>query len=373
MAINLSKIKFSSIDEVSVIISPKQTNSGNQNVTFYDLSGNRVTKIPSGKRDIAIRNKCYLGLKAYKNSERWEPIDPNEVDKHLNDADFKVAHSLSEDNKQPQKRTSEEKLEDEIQAKIEENRSFRKYGKRIFPALLILGIILISVDWTVTGWIILICDLIYLGTLWQSPTNYADVKNSILEEREERKQKQLEAKKQKEEFEANFVVKKEDKFNQTISYQTYSRNYNHGSITISSPKVDGNTLWWMSAAISLVIKDNIEALSFNIVIDRMEDWIFLRQGQFQILIDGNPTNLDAVDIETKVGTREIAGDIKSSLKERVMYMFKEQLLEKIYTCKDLELRFTSGTGSITIESEEVKSFKELCDKFYEKVFINKSV
>ena len=69
MAINLSKIKFSSLDEVSVIISPKQTNSDNTKVTFYDLSGNRETKIPSGKRDIAIRNKCYLVLKAYKNSE----------------------------------------------------------------------------------------------------------------------------------------------------------------------------------------------------------------------------------------------------------------------------------------------------------------
>ena len=197
MAINLSKIKFSSLDEVSVIISPKQTNSETKKVTFYDLSGNRVTKIPSGKRDIAIRNKCYLGLKAYKNSERWEPVDPNEVDKYLNDSDFKVAHSLSEDNKQPQKRTSEEKLEDEIQAKIEENRSFRKYGKWIFPALLIFGIILISVDWTVTGWIILIGNLLYLGALWQSPTNYADVKNSILEER----QKEKEEKEEKERLE----------------------------------------------------------------------------------------------------------------------------------------------------------------------------
>ena len=49
MAINLSKIKFSSLDEVSVIISPKQTNSDNTKVTFYDLSGNRVTKYQVGK------------------------------------------------------------------------------------------------------------------------------------------------------------------------------------------------------------------------------------------------------------------------------------------------------------------------------------
>lgn len=90
------------------------------------------------------------------------------------------------------RRSSQEKLEDEIQAKIEENRNIRRKGKIIFPALFIFSIILIANDWSVLGWIVLICDILYLTVLWVSNTNYDTVKNSILEERQKKKEEQLE-------------------------------------------------------------------------------------------------------------------------------------------------------------------------------------
>ena len=90
------------------------------------------------------------------------------------------------------RRSSEEKLEDEIQEKIEENRNIRKKGKIIFPTIFIFSIILIANDWSFFGWTVLICDILYLLVLWVSNTNYDTVKNSILKEREEKKKEQLE-------------------------------------------------------------------------------------------------------------------------------------------------------------------------------------
>ena len=99
---------------------------------------------------------------------------------------------MSEKNTKPKRRSSEEKLEDEIQAKIEENGNIRRKGKIIFPAIFIFSIILIANDWSILGWIVLICDILYLLVLWVSNTNYDTVKNSILEERQVKKEEQLE-------------------------------------------------------------------------------------------------------------------------------------------------------------------------------------
>ena len=71
------EIKYAKISECSIIIKPKVSDNGI--VTFYDLEGNRATKIPSNKRDIAIENNCYLGLKKFKNSERWVPIKKSDI------------------------------------------------------------------------------------------------------------------------------------------------------------------------------------------------------------------------------------------------------------------------------------------------------
>ena len=87
-----TKINYISVNEVSVIIKPKIQKSDGK-IIFYDLSGNRVSKIPRGKRDISMENNCYLGLKKYNKTERWEPIKPDEVEKSINDDKFILNHS----------------------------------------------------------------------------------------------------------------------------------------------------------------------------------------------------------------------------------------------------------------------------------------
>tara|TARA_Y100001933_G_C18952595_1_gene544478 strand:+ start:27 stop:1481 length:1455 start_codon:yes stop_codon:yes gene_type:complete len=77
------KPTFVSVDNVSIIIKPKLPKTPDGKIIFYDLSGNRISKIPRKKRDISTGINCYLGLKKYKNCERWEPIDSKEVEKYL--------------------------------------------------------------------------------------------------------------------------------------------------------------------------------------------------------------------------------------------------------------------------------------------------
>ena len=92
---NETNIVYVSVNEVSVIIRPKIQKSDGK-IIFYDLSGNRVPKIPRGKRDISIDHNCYLGLKKYKNSQRWEPIRSVEVEGYLKNKKFILDHSTGE-------------------------------------------------------------------------------------------------------------------------------------------------------------------------------------------------------------------------------------------------------------------------------------
>jgi len=106
---NETNIVYVSVDEVSVIIKPKIQKSDGK-IIFYDLKGNRVPKIPRGKRDISVDNNCYLGLKKYKNTERWEPIKSDEVQKFLNDKKFILDHSISEEKSTKTQKIKKEKL-----------------------------------------------------------------------------------------------------------------------------------------------------------------------------------------------------------------------------------------------------------------------
>ena len=80
-----------------------------------------------------------------------------------------------------------------VEKKITENKAYRKAMYKIWPSLLILSIILISVDWPFLGWILLIADLLYGATWFVMPIEYEKVKTEILADLEEKRQAKLEA------------------------------------------------------------------------------------------------------------------------------------------------------------------------------------
>ena len=110
-------IKYVSTNEVSLIIKPKI--SEKNIITFYDLKGNRVSKIPVLKRDLSVELKCYLGLKQYKNVERWELVKSSDVNSQINNKNFIQIHSsksIGENNSEIKKKSS-------INEKKSENKS----------------------------------------------------------------------------------------------------------------------------------------------------------------------------------------------------------------------------------------------------------
>ena len=87
-------VKWFKPDEVGIIAKPKILKNGNFANTWYDLKGNRVFPT-SAKRSIAKENGgAYLGLKKYKNSERWELIKPENVDPYISDESFLNKHAM---------------------------------------------------------------------------------------------------------------------------------------------------------------------------------------------------------------------------------------------------------------------------------------
>jgi len=108
-----TKINYVSVNEVSVIIKPKIQKSDGK-IFFYDLNGNRVSKIQKGKRDISVEYNCYLGLKKYNNTERWEPIKSNDLQQFLNDKEFILNHSKPEKKLRSEEMSINKKLSKDI-------------------------------------------------------------------------------------------------------------------------------------------------------------------------------------------------------------------------------------------------------------------
>ena len=100
-------INYTPVNEVTVIIKPKVIPSprikGETETHFYDLSGNRVYKIPRTRRIICLENDCYLGLKG----EKWVTVDPKEVEKNVSSKNFVENHSIQKETLKSEKKSDE--------------------------------------------------------------------------------------------------------------------------------------------------------------------------------------------------------------------------------------------------------------------------
>tara|TARA_B100000902_G_scaffold250357_1_gene236931 strand:- start:413 stop:1981 length:1569 start_codon:yes stop_codon:yes gene_type:complete len=125
-------INFIPVNEVTVIIKPKVIPSprikGETETHFYDLSGNRVSKIPKTKRIICLENDCYLGLKG----EKWVTVDSKEVEKNMWLKDFVIKHSIIKNSNDDNLWTLLSKKEQELIEDKGENKFkliYSKYGE----------------------------------------------------------------------------------------------------------------------------------------------------------------------------------------------------------------------------------------------------
>lgn len=233
-------------------------------------------------------------------------------------------------------------------------------------------------------WLI-VFGLITLGLLIQIFSNlppYTEVKYNqwkekeklrIKKEKEQKAKEKAEKARQKREWEKNWLRVSENKFEKTTTFQSVSMSnyYSNYSMQIAKGVVSGKTIYNVVIGVRLTVKDNLESYCFDVMVDRLKDWIFLRNGELQILVNDNPHKLKALEVDSNVHSDKYRfGDrthYSQELEEKVLYMFDKTLLDEIYNSKKIEMRFTAGKGSISVEAVDAKKFKEVCVKFYDKI------
>lgn len=87
----VTAIKWASASDCGTLISIRTSKSGK--IFFYDLMGNRVSKIPRAKRDLAVQHDCFLGQRNSVTVVKWVPVKRSEVETQLNQLGFREAHS----------------------------------------------------------------------------------------------------------------------------------------------------------------------------------------------------------------------------------------------------------------------------------------
>lgn len=233
-------------------------------------------------------------------------------------------------------------------------------------------------------WLI-VFGLISLGLLGSILSNlppYTEIKYNkwkekeklrIKKEKEQKAKEKAEEARQKREWEKNWLRVSENKFEKTTTFQSVamSNYYSNYSMQIAKGVVSGKTIYNVVIGIRLTVKDNFEAYCFDVMVDNLKDWIFLRNGELQILVDDNPYKLKANEVDSNVHSNKYRfGDrthYSQELEEKVLYTFDRTLLDEIYNSKKIEIRFTAGKGSISVEATDAKKFKEVCVKFYDKI------
>jgi|TARA_Y100000385_G_C13023078_1_gene607096 hypothetical protein len=195
----------------------------------------------------------------------------------------------------------------------------------------------------------------------------------IKEEKAQKAKEKAEEEKQKREWEKNWLRISNNKFEKSKTFQSVamSNYYSNYSMQIARGVVSGKTIYSVLIGIRLIVKDNLESYCFDVMVDGLKDWIFIRNGELQILINNKPYKLKAIEVDTNVhSNKHRFGDrthYSQELEEKVLYMFDKTLLYEIYNSKKIEMRFTAGKGSISVEAVDAKRFKEVCVKFYDKI------
>ena len=221
-----------------------------------------------------------------------------------------------------------------------------------------------------------------LGLIFSNLPSYTEIKYNqwkekenlrIKKEKEQKAKEKAEKARQKQEWEKNWLRISENKFEKTTTFQSVAMSdyYSNYSMQIAKGVVSGKTIYNVCIGIRLTVKDNLESYCFAVMVDRLKDWIFLRNGELQILVNDNPHKLKALDVDSNVHSNKYRfGDrthYSQELEEKVLYMFDKALLDEIYNSKKIEMRFTAGKGSISVEATDAKKFKAVCMKFYDKI------
>lgn len=109
-----------------------------------------------------------------------------------------------------------------------------------------------------------------------------------------------------------------------------------------------------------IIKDGSDSLCIICTI-LVEDWIFARNGNLALKIDGDMIELECMEIETDTPSGS-SGDVMCL--EKVAYAISPDLLKKVCDSQSLRVRLNGGERQETPDESWCDEFRKYCRQFY---------
>jgi hypothetical protein len=95
--------------------------------------------------------------------------------------------------------------------------------------------------------------------------------------------------------------------------------------------------------------------------DKTDSWLFLRNGSMSLVLDG-----DNIKLECHESFSDTSSFYESGVREVVYYQLDKDLLDRICSAKEIDIRISGDSSYIDIANKEksLTKFQVMCQQFY---------
>ena len=148
-----------------------------------------------------------------------------------------------------------------------------------------------------------------------------------------------------------------DKFNQSTKIETIPlKGEPIGSLKLAEYE---DFMCNMLVSLSCIKSVNTDSLQI-VVIYKNKEWMFLRNGELNFIIDNENINLSPIEISSD--------NTSGRVWEIVGYLIDKSLLEKICDSKSIAIRISGSKRNEDVLQKNCDLFRILCQQFYNNVF-----
>jgi|LakMenE01Jun11ns_1017448.scaffolds.fasta_scaffold9756647_2 hypothetical protein len=161
----------------------------------------------------------------------------------------------------------------------------------------------------------------------------------------------------------NFISVDFDKHKQVTTTTSVSHTPLGYTIVLES----GVTGISMQTKLRHVKSPDIDSLLIDLRLDSSDSWLFLRNGKMSIVADS-----ENISIECNESYADTSTFYDSGVREVVYYKINREILDKICSAKELDIRISGDTTYLDIANKEksITRFQTMCQQFYNNFYDN---
>ena len=161
----------------------------------------------------------------------------------------------------------------------------------------------------------------------------------------------------------NFITVTSDKHNQTTTTESKANT----PIGFSFGLETGLTGISMQLKLRHVKSTNHDSLLLDLRMDSTESWLFLRYGSMSLILDGENIKLECNESYSDTEPFYSSGGVR----EVVYYKLNKDILDKICSAKEIELRISGDKSYVDIKDEKsLSQLQIMCKHFYNGFYDN---